>query len=180
MATLEIYTHARASSFATTDPTARMDSSTPSQILGDIKCAAEIGFDDLDPVLQPHLFDGSAPGGARIVDEDVDAADHREGSVDDGMDVGGILYIAADRESLHTKLFQFFAVRTQRSFFLVQRTILAPISARASAVWRPSPAEPPVMMAVRPGKVEEVLYGSHGARQRGTPRDGSYYTGGGG
>src|SRR5580658_5203009 len=38
----------------------------------------------------------------------------------------------------------------QRSFLRAQRTRLAPISARPSAIWRPRPTEPPVMMATRP------------------------------
>ena len=65
--------------------------------LGKKKCAGEVGLDDFVPVLQAHFFDGRAPGGSGIVDEDVDAAEGGEGGVDDGVNVGGIFHVAGQR-----------------------------------------------------------------------------------
>src|SRR6266446_10944000 len=42
------------------------------------------------------------------------------------------------------------AARWHRSCLRAQSTRFAPISARPSAIWRPSPTDPPVMMATRP------------------------------
>src|ERR1700719_693607 len=42
------------------------------------------------------------------------------------------------------------AACTQRSFLRAQSTTFAPISASATAIWRPSPIEPPLTMATRP------------------------------
>src|SRR6266849_1304388 len=49
------------------------------------------------------------------------------------------------------------AVCTQRSFLRAHSTRLAPISARPSAIWRPSPTEPPVMIATRPVRSRSCL-----------------------
>src|SRR5580692_12434404 len=47
----------------------------------------------------------------------------------------------------------------QRSFLRAQRTRCAPISASPSAIWRPRPTAPPVMIATRPvrPKILEVV-----------------------
>src|SRR5882724_822250 len=45
----------------------------------------------------------------------------------------------------------------QRSFFRAQRTSFAPISAKPSAICRPSPMDPPVMIATRPERSNSFL-----------------------
>src|SRR6266478_2988834 len=49
------------------------------------------------------------------------------------------------------------AARSQRSFFRAHSTTFAPISAKPSAIWRPSPTEPPVMIATRPLRSSSFL-----------------------
>src|SRR5216684_1928481 len=49
------------------------------------------------------------------------------------------------------------AACSQRSFLRAQSTTLAPISAKPSAIWRPSPTEPPVMIATRPLRSSSFL-----------------------
>src|SRR5882724_2442234 len=45
----------------------------------------------------------------------------------------------------------------QRSFFRAQRTSFAPISAKPSAICRPSPTDPPVTIATRPERSKSFL-----------------------
>ena len=113
--------------------------------------ACEIGFNDFVAMLREHLFHRSDPGSACIVDKHVDAAKCGQAGIDHTVNVGGILDAAAQCERFHSEFLQLLRGLCTTVFFAgAKDQVRAPISARRSAIWRPSPTEPPVMMAVRP------------------------------
>src|SRR5581483_10591898 len=68
------------------------------------KRTREVGFDHLVPVLQLHVLNRRAPRGARVVDQNVDAAELRDYIVRKLLHVGGIFYVATEGERLDPEL----------------------------------------------------------------------------
>jgi len=89
---------------------------------------------------------------ARIVDQDVDASKLFDSGVGNLLNAGGLLDVTAECENLHAKFLQFFGSLLAPLFLARAQNEIRPISARPSAICRPSPTEPPVTIATRPAR----------------------------
>ena len=111
-----------------------------------VEDAAEVGVDDLAPVVQAHVGDVGELADAGVVDEDVDAAEAADGLVHQALRIGrlphvrahGVQVIAAARAS---------APRCFRSAsFRALIVTCIPRSRNACAIASPMPFDPPVTM----------------------------------
>src|SRR5882757_93408 len=59
-------------------------------------------------MLQAHLFRGSTPGSAGVVDQDIDSSETAESDVHDLLDGGGIRDVAAEADGGNSERLQFF------------------------------------------------------------------------
>src|ERR1041385_6055191 len=67
--------------------------------------SSQIGFDDLVPFSQSHCLSWGAPGDAGIVNEDIEAAKVGNGCFNHFLNVGLVLYVAADCKRANAQLF---------------------------------------------------------------------------
>ena len=69
------------------------------------KCPGQIRVHDFVPMLQLHFLDRSAPGGARVVVENVDSTELRSRLLRNVTNLVGVLDIAGQCQRFDTKLF---------------------------------------------------------------------------
>src|SRR6202046_4063733 len=72
------------------------------------KISGQVRLDDLVPILEPHLLDGSAPGYSRIINEYIDSPVLGEGRFHHLLNTVGVLHIAAKGNGFDAELLQFF------------------------------------------------------------------------
>src|ERR1700731_4302754 len=76
--------------------------------LGAQKSSGQVRLDDLVPILEPHLLDGSAPGYSRVIDEYIDSPELGEGRFHHLLNTVRVLDIAAKSNGFDAELLQFF------------------------------------------------------------------------
>jgi hypothetical protein len=106
-----------------------------------------------------------APGSAGIVDEDINAAEGGEGSIDHGVHVCGIFYIAAECESLHGEFLQFFGGLHTALFFSSAQDDISALFGECFGHLAPKPDRAAGDDSGAAREVEEFAYGLRGVGQ---------------
>ena len=75
--------------------------------LGAQERSRKVGFEYFVPVLDRHLLDGSAPGNAGVVDENIDSAQLSDGCVHGLQHARSLFYIATERDRADAKSLEF-------------------------------------------------------------------------